>query len=97
MSARKKSNARRSHPGKLALLAERNTLSTRASRSRAGLLDRANAFAALGNLAASLCAYVVVGRPCDMLAAKHNIVDARAARDSNPQAPTAALQLTHSL
>ena len=42
---------------------------------RAGLLDRANAFAALGNLAASLCAHVVVGRPCDMLAAKHNIVD----------------------
>lgn len=42
--------------------------------SRAGLLDRANAFAALGNLAASLCAHAVVGRPCDMLAAKHNVI-----------------------
>ena len=44
---------------------------------RAGLLDRANAFAALGNLAAALCAHVVVGRPCDMLAPKHNVHDGR--------------------
>jgi hypothetical protein len=42
---------------------------------RAGLLDRANHFASLGNLAASLCAHVVVGRPCDLLAAKHNVIE----------------------
>lgn len=41
---------------------------------RAGLLDRANTFSALGNLAATLCAHVVVGRPCDLLAPKHNII-----------------------
>ena len=40
--------------------------------SAAGLLDRANLFASLANLAGSLCAHVVAGRPCDLLAPKHN-------------------------
>ena len=40
---------------------------------KAGLLDRAHIFAALGNLAASLCAVVVGPSPCTVLAAKHNV------------------------
>ena len=44
---------------------------------RAGLLDRAFKFAALANVAGPLCAYVVVARPCELLAGKHNVWEGR--------------------